>query len=171
MEVDKWLDATQEYHLTIKDICEIPVGESIDIFFMDRNVLDTSADIDYNQPNENIDPQIFFRNSYFIKFTKREANGILGDWEWYWDGKQNVQKIDAYGTNQQREFDINYNPTNWYPLKNNKLPKCDSQGFANFGAVAGQHYSTFNAKTRLGWRGPMMLRQNIKKMPYVFWSK
>lgn len=154
----KWLyEDSLRYHMTIKDIVDIPVGEKTEIFFMDRNILDLIED---NKKYIPILPSEFFSKCYFITFTKID-NGIRGTWLW------NTYS-DIGNCPEHREFDIDLGSF-WYPLKNDKVPLNDEQGNIRFGKNAGKHYSAFSDNTRLGWRGPMMLKENMDKCSSIIY--
>jgi hypothetical protein len=48
---DEYEQVSSSYHLTIKDILDIPIGETVCIFFMDRNMYDISCDENINKIN------------------------------------------------------------------------------------------------------------------------
>jgi hypothetical protein len=150
----KWLyEDSLKYHMTIKDVIDIPKGEEREIFFMDRNIIDIA---DRNEKNVEMLPSDFFKDCYFIKFIKTD-DGIRGTWFW------NKHYLDDVGNcPEHKEFDIDLG-TFWYPLKDNKVPVNDQQGIVRFGKNAGKHYSSFPNNVRLGWRGPMMLKENMNK--------
>tara|TARA_Y100000389_G_C17454810_1_gene517366 strand:+ start:828 stop:1430 length:603 start_codon:yes stop_codon:yes gene_type:complete len=148
---------SRNYHLTIKDILELPIGTSIDIFCMDRNLFDFCI---YEEHNKIISADKFFRNGYIIHYTK--INGLIGYWKF-------INITDDIP--EQREFDIDVG-TFWYPLFNNKVPKEDFDMMfkipINF---AGKHYTELPLDTRIGWRGPCMLLKNVKKLPKILLKK
>jgi hypothetical protein len=148
--------ASRKYHLTIKDILAFPVGETYRFFFLDRNMFDVSCDTKYNELNVPTKPSTFFRNGYYIDFTRRE--GIQGDWKW---------GFDSESSSIGEEFHVDMN-TGWYPFRNNHVPIKDSQGIFTIPEdFAGKHYSELPEDTRIGWRGPMMLTENMDKCPDV----
>jgi len=154
-----WINnKTKKFHLTIEDIINIPIGKTINIFLLDKNILNMSCRLEINEPNVPTKPSIFFRNGYFISFTKID-NGIKGKWKFNKNPKKTYIK----------EFDINIKDK-WIPLKNEKifyreeLDDCDIINLKN------KKYTEFSKYTRLGWRGPMMLLNDIDKDYMIYWN-
>lgn len=154
----EWCEASRPYHLTIKDILELPVGKKIYIFTLDRNYMDLSCDLIYNPINKPILPSQFFKRGYFWTFVKKEP-GIQGEFIWIRDE-----------SGRHGEFDIEYQPGEWYCLKDDRLPAKDWQGIFDFKDKGGKHYADFPLETRLGWRGPMLLVEDMDKCPKVIWE-
>lgn len=66
-----------------------------------------------------------------------------------------------------RDFDIDLG-TFWHPLFNNKVPKSDFEDtFSIPEKFTGKHYNEFALNTRIGWRGPCMLLEDVKKLPKI----
>jgi len=76
-----WEEDSRPFHITIKDILNLEAGESLELFSLDRDVLDTSCDEKYNEPGRTILPSQFFREGYFWTFTKTGI-GIKGNLKW-----------------------------------------------------------------------------------------
>jgi hypothetical protein len=66
---------------------------------------------------------------------------------------------------------VEYRPHRWYPLdEDGFLPAHDSQTKL---PLLGRRlkWSELPGRTRVGWRGPMMLLSDaVKKMPRVYWA-
>jgi len=151
MDILTWLDNSEQFQLTIKDILDIPLNKPVLIFCMDRNVIDLC-----DKSTTPLAPSFFFRKNYFFFFTRTE--GIIGNWEWTF----NKKRIDI-----EKEFDINLD-TCWYPLKDNQVPDKDEQCLFDFGEMAGKSYTDFPPNTKVGWRGPMMMADDMNKLPFVY---
>lgn len=149
-------ESSSPYHLTIADILSFPVGEAVKLFLMDRNVFDMSWCNDMNPPGVVTTPQHFFRSCYYVNFT-RTGDGIVGNWEW----------PELNRTDQAREWDIEFAPSCWYPLEDDHLPIRVLQGFSDLGNTSARHWRDFPASTRIGWRGPMMLKKDMEKCPDI----
>lgn len=153
----RFYDNSSKYHLTIKDVLNFEIGKPVKIFLLDRNMFDPSCD--NNAINTPLLPSVFFRNCYFIEFTRRD--GLYGECKWLFNNK----------TEYNFEFHVCM-PTCWYPLKNNRVPIRDEQEiFEIHPAFAGKHYTELPKDTLLGWRGPMMLYENIDKCPKIILKK
>jgi hypothetical protein len=59
-------------------------------------------------------------------------------------------------TPQDFEFDIEYEPDHWFPLKDGKYQ--------------GRLWSTWPSNTRIGWRGPMLKKEVLEQLPSIFWE-
>ena len=65
------------------------------------------------------------------------------------------------------EFEIEYKKNNWYPLTNGILPAEDEQGFSEL-LGEDKSWSEFPKSTHIGWRGPMILWDDLKKLKKVW---
>lgn len=161
-DVNLWLSETsKKYHLTIEDVKKFDLNKPMNIFLMDRNILNRCCDAKINEKCKSIKPSVFFRNAYFITFTKiKNKDGIIG--KWIFNKNPNNSYI--------KEFDIlleNF----WYPLKNNKINKEYHQEIDELDKYAGKNINEFSKKTKLGWKGPMMLMQNMDMCNNVSWGE
>jgi hypothetical protein len=153
----EFVKESRKYHLTIGDVLSFPVNEKKHIFFMDRNMYDISCDIKYNPVGLPIRPSHFFRKGYYINFTR--ITGLHGIWEWLYDSDPHIDN--------DREFDVDMDRC-WYPLEYDHVPNIDEQGvFKIPKKFAGKSYTQLPKDTRLGWRGPMMLVENMDKLPDI----
>jgi hypothetical protein len=150
MNPNIWLDMSRPSHLTIDDVLGMPLQQPVRIFFMDRNVLDLSANRNSNFSETHVSPSRFFRNCYYIDFTRTE--GIRGTWKWLYNGAPEAE--------ESREFDIDMG-TCWFPLRNGEVYMYDDK------SALRKHYSALPGTTRLGWRGPMMLASVMDSGPDV----
>lgn len=153
---NEFIDVSKPYHLTIGDVLEFPVGKSVRIFFLDRSMFDLSCDNKYNPIGQPIRPSEFFRQGYFIDFTRRDD--LKGTWTWTFNGS----------VDNDREFDLALGEHLWYPMRDSKVPEKDSQGIFTIPEdFAGKHYQELPRNNRIGWRGPMMLASNMDKCPDI----
>jgi hypothetical protein len=65
------------------------------------------------------------------------------------------------------EFEIEYKKNNWFPLINGILPAEDEQGFSELLGVE-KSWSEFPKNTHIGWRGPFILWDDLKKLDKVY---
>lgn len=148
---------SRNYHLTIKDILDLPIGQSIKIFCMDRNLYDFC--IFEKRINHKMSAEKFFNGGYIIKYKR--IDGLIGMWKF----------LDIDDSYEQREFDLDLSEF-WYPLVNNRVPQNDFDGFFDMPELfAGKHYNELPPNTRIGWRGPCMKLENLKKIPNILLSK
>jgi len=105
---DDWL--SQSSFLSIKDICKMKKGDSIDVAIIHRNVLDT----------DRLKPLTLYSPTYFFKHVKGKYihdHGLTGK---LYFGLKDVAPIELF------EFHVRL-PNVWYPLKNGILPAKDDQ--------------------------------------------
>lgn len=158
----EFIEKSRTYHLTIKDILDMKEGEVLNIFFLDRNIFDQSCNEHVNTIGEAVAPSRFFKNGYYIDFTK--TTGIKGIWTWHYPGGTDKEL-------EEREFDLDLNSL-WYPLNNDRVPSEDSQGIWTIPSeFAGKHYTELDDSTRLGWRGPMMRKSDMDNLPSIILKK
>lgn len=150
-------NVSRKYHLTIKDILDLPIGESIKIFCMDRNLFDFC--INKDRIDKIIKAENFFSDGYIIKYKR--INGLIGKWKF----------LNIDNNYSLREFDIDLD-TFWYPLVYNRVLKTDFDDiFYIPEKFSGKHYNEFPLNTRIGWRGPCMLLEDVKKLPKILLTK
>ena len=123
---------------------------------MDRNLF--YSGIYKDRINKIIKAENFFSDGYIIKYKR--TNGLIGEWKF-------LNFDDNYSL---REFDLDFGRF-WYPLVNNKVPKFDDDWFSVPEKFAGKHYNEFPLNTRIGWRGPCMLLEDLKKLPKILLTK
>eukprot|EP00005_Dracoamoeba_jomungandri_P007330 CAMPEP_0174262936 /NCGR_PEP_ID=MMETSP0439-20130205/16277_1 /TAXON_ID=0 /ORGANISM="Stereomyxa ramosa, Strain Chinc5" /LENGTH=235 /DNA_ID=CAMNT_0015347995 /DNA_START=45 /DNA_END=749 /DNA_ORIENTATION=- len=148
-------EAKRRYGMSLRDLMDLPIGEAVDLFLMDRNVFDGSTDRD---PGTYL-PSVFFADNYLVRFTKTDEAGLKGTWEWL---GMMVGEVE-----EDRGFDVDLGRC-WYPLEDDgKVPEEDQQGIFQFGEHAGKHFSELPDSTLVGWRGPMMLMEKMDLLPLV----
>lgn len=148
---------SRNYHLTIKDILDLPIGQSIKIFCMDRNLYDFC--IFKERINLKMSAEEFFSDGYIIKYKR--IDGLIGMWKF----------LNLDNSYEQREFDLDLGEF-WYPLYNNSVPENEFDDlFPMPEFFAGKHYNELPSNTRIGWRGPCMKLENLKNMPQILLSR
>lgn len=158
-ELRSWIEHIRYECLTINDILNLKEGDRIKVLCMDRNLGDTTEEL--NKYDTLCDLEHFFRNNYAIYIHEKDLQGRI-IWSFLY-GKGAITESDEF------EFHIEYKKNCWYPLKDGKLPDKDGQGFANFGDSAGKHYSEFEGSRRVGWRGPMIMWDKLKNYDKIYW--
>lgn len=161
----KWACKTRDYHLTINDILNFESGKEYKILFLDRNWEDVCVWGGINRVDGKIyDPVEYFKDHYalYTHATHNIHNNeqcINGSIRWSFD-------LNNYEDWRFWEFDINFNKENWYPLRNNILPK--NNGTFDSGIYEEEkHYTDFPLNTRLGWRGPAILWSDMDHLPLI----
>lgn len=115
-----------------------------------RNVLDIPYDT--LKDNKLYKPEVFFKDSKDTYVHKKDLVGDL--------------KFDG-GMEKDITFDVEYKKGSWYPFSNGYLPAKDSQDRLK---LLGKktHWTKFNKNTHIGFRGPIMLWSDLKKMPKIY---
>jgi len=78
--------------------------------------------------------------------------------------------IFDYGTYEEI-FELEYMKDNWYPLINGKIPAKDEQGIMKFPNKKPKSWTEYPETTHVGWRGPMILWSDVKKMPGIYYGE
>ena len=124
---------------------------------MDRNLFDFC--INKDRIDKIIKAENFFSDGYIIKYKR--INGLIGKWKF----------LNIDNNYSLREFDIDLD-TFWYPLVYNRVLKTDFDDiFFIPEKFSGKFYNEFPLNTRIGWRGPCMLLEDVKKLPKILLTK
>jgi hypothetical protein len=151
-ELNEWIQHYQSKWLTIADIINLPLNKKVKLLLLDRNIFD-----DKNKFKE---ATLYKPNRFFSKNTAT-----------YWrTSSSSLQGKILYNGNKELhdfEFDIEYKPNQWYPLKDGVLPEKDEQGiFTLLGEK--KSLNNFSTDTHIGWRGPMILWDKVKDLDKVY---
>lgn len=155
-EMYNWIEKTRKYWLTINDIKKLKVNKKIKLLVLDRNVYDCK---DKFKRGTLYKPEKFFVDNSAIYWKNTIVN---------LEGKIKHKWQDTDDEPYDFEFEIEYKKNNWYPLKNGILPATDEQGFSD---LLGEDKSwiDFPKNTHIGWRGPMILWENLKKLEKIYY--
>lgn len=144
-------DAIEKYALTISDVRKLRPGEKIDVLLFDRNIGDYIENHHKSTGDTQIDTRTYMMNNHLATFTQGQkpltgklflvsvGDYIDGDWTWEING----ERISG---------------VYWHPLD---CSDCDSQ--CTFKVP-----QNLSENTKVGWRGPAILADNIKDMPKYF---
>ena len=140
---DKWIKATSKYHLRIRDIKKMKKGQKIYVLGLDRNFPDALYD------SKIIIGKVYKPENLFKvkKYTYIHDSGFKG----------NFDVIEDF------EFHIEYKKDHWFPLKDGKLSKTDMREEG----LSTKKIMNFPPSTKIGFRGPMILWKNVKKLPLI----
>jgi len=146
-----FIQETDPFHLRIDDIIKLNPGDQIDVLCLDRNIFDTTS---HNEENIVMSVKKFFQASYQGTYT--HVTGLKGTFKF-----TNIDYED-----QNFEFHIEWKKDNWYPLKNGKLESDEQFIFPS--EFENRSWESFSSETRIGWRGPMILKKWYKYLPKVY---
>ena len=158
IEYTHWLKKSESKCLKISDIMKLTTGQKISVVSFHRNTGDRSLESDINHRGCAIKPERFFRN---MIADYRHIKNMEGTLYFKNDGDNNEWPF---------ELEVEYKPGFWYPLKDGYLPARDPQNI--FGVLLGRkvHWKDLPKNTHVGFRGPMILLENVKKMSLVYYE-
>lgn len=153
LDMDEWIQTTEPHHLRIQDILNLKPGEQLEVIHLDRNIHDTCEH--YNKREIIKPPLEFFEGSVAVYTHESDLKGQIY-----------FPEIREY---MDFEFHVEYDSGCWYPFENGQLPLTDPQSFSNFGDKSGWTWQMFPQNTRIGWRGPMIIKSKLSSLPHVYW--
>ena len=149
----EWEKKTEPYHLTIGDVYELKEGKSIHFYCLDRNwtemvSFNNGDDVEYKASD-------VLQNNYRAIFYK--DYGIRGETKWFFnDGTFRIE-------NTVWHVDLGHI---WCPLdEDDKVPlflEC-----FDVGKLAGVKAEHLPLNTKIGWRGPCILKENLNKVGLI----
>jgi hypothetical protein len=146
-----FIEETNLFHLCIDNIRKLNPGDKLEILCLDRNVWDLTM---HNEENKVMSATKFFKKSYQGTYTHIE--GLKGTFLF--------KDIDDQP--QDFEFHIEWEKNRWYPLVDGKLQSDEQFTFPE--EFENKSWDTFSDNTRIGWRGPMILKKWFKYLPKVY---
>jgi len=174
-----WKNETRNKWLTIKDIQNLKKGQEIKILLLDRNVDDRFETDENIKPNKLYKPKKFFNSCWAVyKHIKDLKGEIFYQWQ--------EEKIKKFNSNQKGgstfkvenrhnnskpyefEFEIEYKHNNWHPLENGFLP---AKNYFRKNLLDGKKkkWDKFPKNTKVGFRGPMILWEDLDKLPNIYY--
>lgn len=145
LEWDKWYNASRKYWLTIDDFKKMKKGDKLVVLPLHTNALDG--------------PQTYFKECQAFrpeKFFKSEKDTITyqGNME---VGSKHLNKPD----NTLWGLDIEYAKDKWSTLFDGNLHMKNK---------APKNWTKFKSTTPVGYRGPMILWSDLKKLPKLYYK-
>jgi hypothetical protein len=167
MEMNAFIENCKQYHLTIKDIKEMNIGDTFDVIIWDGNYDEywiwTNA-ID----KKLYDPEIFYeQNKHTITY--------LGNMKW--NIHFNFGEIIEHPVHlDTRELKDTY--AKWAAIEDDGSIHITSEYLPQGVDMIPDgwkakhiHWTEFPETTRVGWRGYVMKWNDIKDMPQVYYDK
>lgn len=155
LEVYHFIEECKKFHLTKNDVEKLRPGDKIDVVIWDGNFEEYW--IWEQPPGESYLPEVFFSEN-------RHQIVYLGDQTWTIEFN--------FGENINHPLHLYVESLGWRSLGNGKKHDC---GVPNSGPYSWiifepeetkKHYDEFPPETRVGWRGPIMLWENLLKIKY-----
>lgn len=147
---------TRPMHVTFGQLNKLPKGSKLELFFMDRNLLDMIDQYFSTHRSEakgiGVHAREVFRDhGYFVHYTKispANSGSLKGTWKWTIDG------MNQKGKPEEQHFDIeDPDRKKWVPMSmsppNGMI--CDAKEKKCYRVKKGKGYP---AHLRVGWRGP-----------------
>ena len=145
IELSKWLNHMEPHFATIHSILEMKKKQKKKFLCYDRNFLDLVGKKGHYKE--------IFKNCYKLTYTHDKD---LSGWIQFDDEKEA----------SPFEFHLNYMKHTWFPLKGGKVPNSFEimifQGLAGMEHI-GRHFKSYPEDTRVGWRGPLIPWDIVKK--------
>ena len=169
VEMYEFINTTSRpYHLTIADIKKLKLGDELDVVIWDGN-FEESDNIWGVVSTGTYDSWELFKGNRH-KITHKEAPHGLGELEIHFGwGETILHYIDLNVTDFIKETYWTWAPVHedgsihitdeYLPRGRDKIPEGWKAKHIN--------WTEFPETTRAGWRGPIMLWENLKKLPQV----
>lgn len=165
LRMEDWIDvATRRHGLTIARLARLFADgrTSVRVVTLHRNTGDVAADEGINPRGRAVAPARFFRNCVAAYTPDDPArNPMRGTLRCSADAAHN------WGEEVDFELHVEYSPGSWYPLVDGVLPASDPP-FRLLGRRV--PWRDLPPRTRVGYRGAMLLLEDAKKMPPVFFA-
>jgi hypothetical protein len=178
-----WKRECEKYHLTIKDIKEMKTGDLVRLFFFDRNMCDHVVRAKYKtRTKRKVMVDVLIESSYTAVFEKEDD--LQGNFIWFFHGHSRGKPVHTYREDESRWFEIEYAPDCWFPLNEDGVLEFGPDDFDypedyddeneppllrdTYSHLQGKRWYEFDENTRVGWRGPCMKLNDLKKVPQVF---
>ena len=147
LEIEEWQEKVRDKWITSGDIGKLKTGDTIKVLVMDRNLYDIVLSV--NKPS-------ILHTATYVHDT-----GLHGKITFHFGDDDDI-------VHDKFEFHVLFNDSCWYPLRNGVLPAADEQGlFPLMGREV--RWDEFPLDTPVGWRGPMILWEDVKTMPDIYW--
>ena len=142
MELSHWIHRNKNHWITIADIVNLPLNQIIKLLMLDQNIYD---DKHIFLSAKLYKPKTFFKNNY-VYFMKTNQEALNGKIQYSWN------KSTFYNLN----FDIESKSGKWNPLIN------------GFDYYSEKHWTEFDKKSYVGFRGPMIFWDTAIKLNDVY---
>lgn len=143
---NKWISEVMPFWLNINRVLMMEPNKIYKVLLLDRNCMDnvygTKRKSTLVIGNE-YTPKVYFKNCWANIYRKNNSDLKMGIKYSFDDDYSNF------------EFDIEYKKGRWYPLKN------------GFNQVDNKNWNEYPTYYYIGWRGPMILWEDIEKLPKI----
>jgi hypothetical protein len=146
-----YINETYPFHLRIKNITKLNKGDKLELICLDKNIDDLTS---HHEKEKVMAPINFFDKSY--KGTYIHDHDLCGTFQF-----ENIDDEPQFF-----EFHIEWNELRWYPLKDGKLQSNEQFDFPI--EYENKSWKEFSDNTRIGWRGPMLLKKHLKYTPKIY---
>ena len=147
-----YLDEVYPFHLRIRDIIQLDVGETIELL-----CLGDSSEIMHHPENKVMSISKFFNKERYGTYTHN--NNIQGKMKFKYN-------YDFSHIIDDFEFDLEWTPHEWFTLYNGKLISDYDSALPTF--YENMSWTAYDHNTRIGWRGPMIPKKYFKYLPKIY---
>lgn len=170
MELQQWKQdpGVREAYLTLEKVCMWAEGETYDVLCLDRNIEDLVCNGTHTTATP---PPEFFENAYTMRLE------VSGSPRTPFAPPRIVQKWLGPGMQSEEdpewEFNVEYAKGRWFPMENGLITGFQPTGDDGEGIFVlprqfrGLVWEDFPESTRVGWRGPMILIDDLPNLPLV----
>ena len=157
MQVYDYIKISKPYHLRISDIKKLRPGDELDVVIWDRNFEEYHIWTNC-EPDKNYDSKEFFK-------ANRHKITYQGHMTWaihfpYGETIQHPVHLSTSGLETNWKW---CSIENGYVNITNEVLK-SSETIPDYWQPKHLHWTEFPETTRIGWRGPIMLWENLDKM-------
>jgi len=153
LTISNWINETKPFWLSIDKVLALKPNKKTKVLLLDRNLMDTVENTKRKKELEkgkDYKPEYFFKDSSAV-FYRINNNDLKSKLQFPWQ-KENNETIDY-------EFDVEYNNGKWYPFENGYNIEDNNK-----------YWKDYPGYTAIGWRGPMILWKDIKKLPMITYN-
>lgn len=160
LEIQAWKKHVRKECLTIRDIKKLKPGDKLTILCMDRNLEDPIWQT--IKSNTIMSPTRFFQRNVATYVHEKDLHGTI---TFHFGGLSDHSKSE--NSTMDFDFELEYRKDHWYPTKDGYFPAKDGYPKLKYPKT---HWTKFPPKTKVGWRGPMLLWEKVKTQPKVYWA-
>ena len=164
-ELYKWIEDHKLLHLCIDDVMSLRVGQELDVVIFDRN-MEENGIWDKFKKDKKYNPEDFFKyNHHIIKYKGNFIWDIQFSWGETFEYPIHIN-VQSLSTNWNWiVLDTHDNTIN---INNEEISQDESIPDGRKDVYL--YLEDFPLRTRVGWRGSIMLWKHVKNKGQVYWK-
>ncbi len=164
-ELYKWIDDHRLFHLTIHDVMSLKPGQELDVAIFDRNMEEYGM-WDNFRDREKYGPEEFFKNN---RCTIKYKGDFIWDIQFSWgETFEHPVHVNVQSLATNWNWIVLNTNDNTIHIKNEILS--ESESIPSDRTKVNLRLQDFPLRTRVGWRGPIMLWEHVKNKGKVYWT-